>query len=209
MEPHRPPRPRRKLHMPRIRTPHEGRHRLAAQTVAAGIKRSPVAGGRLPSPTAGLRRSPVAGGPIPVAHGGHQALARRRQPRPVAHALEPPRPLGPRGPAGPAPVHAPSLAPLRLPALPAAARRLLGQQPRRLARGDRALAAHPARDRERAGGHRAVGARALRPRAARAAGRRHARAHPARRGCCPACTSPRRRCSERSPSPPPAERPSR
>ena len=52
--------------MPRIRTPHEGRHRLAAQTVEAGIKRSPVAGRNLPSPVAGSRvPSPVAGNRIP------------------------------------------------------------------------------------------------------------------------------------------------
>ncbi len=60
--------------MPRIRTPHEGRYRLAAQTVEAGIKRSPVAGrnlpspvagSRVPSPTAGIKRSPVAGGRFP------------------------------------------------------------------------------------------------------------------------------------------------
>ena len=71
--------------MPRIRTPHEGRHRLAAQTVAAGIKRSPVAGGRLPSPTAGLRRSPVAGGrfPSPTAGIKRSPVAGSRVPSPT------------------------------------------------------------------------------------------------------------------------------
>lgn len=48
--------------MPRIRTPHEGRHRAAAQIVRAGAKfPAPEAGRNLPAPTAGLRRGPEAG----------------------------------------------------------------------------------------------------------------------------------------------------
>ncbi len=51
--------------MPRIRTPHEGRHRLAPQIVEAGIKRSPEAGKNLPAPEAGIKRSPAAGHNLP------------------------------------------------------------------------------------------------------------------------------------------------
>ena len=241
MEPHRPPRLRRKLRMPRIRTPHgrspslrradrhgrrqlpgaggrhqahaEGRHQARAagrhQALArggpqppgahGGHQRAPEAGGRFPSPVAGSRvPAPEAGGrfPSPVAgtasrrrrseatHARRALAARRASSR--ARAL--PRPAPPAG-------------------LPAAAGRLLGQQPGRLARGDRALAA----DLDATGAscrHRAVGARALRPRACSRRSPSPRSSAPARRGCCPACTSPRRRCSGRSPWPPRAERPS-
>jgi hypothetical protein len=64
--------------MPRIRTPHEGRHRRAAQIVEAGIKRSPEAG---------IKRSPEAGRNLPAPEAAYRPGAPSlgsRVPAPIA-----------------------------------------------------------------------------------------------------------------------------